>query len=53
MSIFTKIAHLKNALFSLGLTLSGPDVPAWAPEGREGQSQAGPKGPKPAPRAAT
>ena len=33
------MAHLKNALFSLGLTLSGPDVPACAPEGREGQSQ--------------
>ena len=22
-----------------GLTLIGPDVPAWAPEGREGRSQ--------------
>ena len=22
-----------------GLTLSGPNVPAWAPEGREGRSQ--------------
>ena len=26
---------------------------AWAPEGREGRYQAGPKGPKPARRAAT
>ena len=23
----------------VGLTLSGPDVPSWAPEGREGRSQ--------------
>ena len=29
----------KNALFSLGLTLSGPDVPSWAPKGREGRSR--------------
>ena len=27
-----------------GLTLGGPDVPAWAPEEREGRSQDGPKG---------
>ena len=40
---FTKFHHFepfsKNALFLLGLTLSGPDVPARAAEGREGRSQ--------------
>ena len=45
-TIFQKMQHLskmphfqKYALFSLGLTLSRPDVPAWAPEGLEGRSQ--------------
>ena len=35
MPYFQKMPYFpKNAL-----TLSGPDVPAWAPEGREGRSQ--------------
>ena len=29
----------QNGPFSLGLTLSGPDVSSWAPEGREARSQ--------------
>ena len=38
------ISHFHSAMWDVGLT-------AWATEGRKGQSQAGPKGPKPARRA--
>ena len=38
--------------FFLDLSLSNASL-HWAPKGREGQSQAGPKGPKPARRAAS
>ena len=35
--VFKKMPNFqKNALFPLGLTLSGPDVPAWPPEWRKG-----------------